>query len=148
MRSITVSKISNPSWSASGRLGLAPKAYPHIHRLKFRRRLSLRTLTWTTDPENMLVMLQTWQSGDCSQQEPYNGNFEQAMACIKAKTLVLPSKTDLYFPPEDSDYEVANMKPGVGTLAVFPSIWGHWAGKQLNFLSIRDSKSQHRRARR
>ncbi len=51
-----------------------------------------------TDPENLLVMLQTWQSADCSLQEPYNGNFEQAMASIKTKTLVLPSKTDLYFP--------------------------------------------------
>ncbi|KAK4697649.1 homoserine O-acetyltransferase/O-succinyltransferase, partial [Lecanoromycetidae sp. Uapishka_2] len=80
------------------------------------------------DPENMLVMLQTWQSGDCSQQEPFNGNFEKAMASIKAKVLVLPSKTDLYFPPEDSEYEVLNMKPGLGTLAEFPSIWGHWAG--------------------
>lgn len=51
-----------------------------------------------TDPENMLVMLQTWQSGDCSLQDPYDGNFEMAMASIKAKSLVLPSKTDLYFP--------------------------------------------------
>ncbi len=50
------------------------------------------------DPENLLVMLQTWQSGDCSLQEPYNGDFERSMASIKAKTLVLPSKTDLYFP--------------------------------------------------
>jgi len=30
--------------------------------------------------------------------------------------------------PEDSEYELANMAPGVGTLEVFPSIWGHWAG--------------------
>lgn len=52
----------------------------------------------STDPENMLVMLQTWQSGDCSQQKPYDGNFEMAMQGIKARTLVLPSKTDLYFP--------------------------------------------------
>ncbi|KAJ5925935.1 hypothetical protein N7454_007445 [Penicillium verhagenii] len=80
------------------------------------------------DPENILVMLQTWQNGDVSNQEPYNGNFEKAMASIKAKTLVLPSKTDLYFPPEDSEYEVACMTPGVGKLDVFPSIWGHWAG--------------------
>ena len=43
-------------------------------------------------------MLQTWQSGDCSLQEPYNGDFEASMRAIKAKTLVLPSKTDLYFP--------------------------------------------------
>ncbi|KAL2038628.1 hypothetical protein N7G274_008676 [Stereocaulon virgatum] len=80
------------------------------------------------DPENMLVMLQTWQAGDCSLQEPYNGDFEKSMQSIKAKTLVLPAKTDLYFPPEDSEYEVANMKSGVGQLEVFPSIWGHWAG--------------------
>lgn len=50
------------------------------------------------DPENMLVMLQTWQSGDCSMQEPYNGDFEKSMSSIKAKVLVLPAKTDLYFP--------------------------------------------------
>ncbi|PTU22929.1 hypothetical protein P175DRAFT_0430811 [Aspergillus ochraceoroseus IBT 24754] len=80
------------------------------------------------DPANLLVMMQTWQSGDVSKQEPYNGNFEKAMAAIKAKILVLPSKTDLYFPPEDSEYEVKCMSPGVGTLDVFPSIWGHWAG--------------------
>ncbi|OKP09928.1 Homoserine O-acetyltransferase [Penicillium subrubescens] len=85
-------------------------------------------LTAVLDPENLLVMMQTWQNGDVSQQEPYNGDFEKAMASIKAKTLVLPAKTDLYFPPEDSEYEVACMKPGVGTLGVFPSIWGHWAG--------------------
>ncbi|CAG5143125.1 uncharacterized protein ALTATR162_LOCUS1288 [Alternaria atra] len=80
------------------------------------------------DPENMLVMAHTWQTGDCSQQEPYDGDFEKAMKGIKAKTLVLPAKTDLYFPPEDSEIEVQNMTPGVGTLKVFPSIWGHWAG--------------------
>jgi hypothetical protein len=34
----------------------------------------------------------------------------------------------LHIRPEDSEYEVANMKPGVGKLDVFPSIWGHWAG--------------------
>lgn len=50
------------------------------------------------DPENMLVMLHTWQAGDVSKQEPYNGDFEKAMAAIEAKTLILPSKTDLYFP--------------------------------------------------
>ncbi|KAJ5743074.1 Homoserine acetyltransferase [Penicillium manginii] len=80
------------------------------------------------DPENLLVMIQTWQNGDVSKQEPYNGDFEKALASIKAKTLVLPAKTDLYFPPEDSEYEVASMKPDIGKLDVFPSIWGHWAG--------------------
>ncbi|KAF7593838.1 hypothetical protein BBP40_010773 [Aspergillus hancockii] len=83
---------------------------------------------FSKDPENMLAMLHTWQQGHVGNQEPYNGDFEKAMRSIKAKTLVLPAKTDLYFPPEDSEYEVACMKPGIGTLRVFPSIWGHWAG--------------------
>lgn len=80
------------------------------------------------DPENMLVMAHTWQAGDVSQQDPYNGDFKKAMQGIKAKALVLPAKTDLYFPPEDSEIEVQNMRPGVGELKVFPTIWGHWAG--------------------
>ncbi|CEI42147.1 hypothetical protein FVEN_g3848 [Fusarium venenatum] len=79
------------------------------------------------DPENLLVMLQTWQSGDVSKQEPYNGDFEKAMASVKARILVLPSKTDLYFPPEDSEYEVKCMGSNA-QLDVYPSIWGHWAG--------------------
>ncbi|CAG8975926.1 hypothetical protein HYALB_00007055 [Hymenoscyphus albidus] len=80
------------------------------------------------DPNNLLVMLHTWQAGDVSKQEPYNGDFKAAMQAIKAKALVLPGKTDLYFPPEDSEIEVANMREGVGKMMVFPSIWGHWAG--------------------
>ncbi len=46
----------------------------------------------------MLTMLQTWQIADCSLQSPYDGSFEEAMRGIKAKTLVMPSRTDLYFP--------------------------------------------------
>ncbi|KAI3335167.1 Alpha/Beta hydrolase protein [Ustulina deusta] len=80
------------------------------------------------DPENMVTMLDTWQSADCSNQDHYKGNFELAMKSIKAKTLVLPGKTDLYFPPADSEYEVAHMSPGIGKCIAFPSIWGHWAG--------------------
>ncbi|KAI9726446.1 MAG: hypothetical protein M1828_001268 [Chrysothrix sp. TS-e1954] len=80
------------------------------------------------DPENLITMMWTWQAGDVSAQEPYNGDFKKAMQGIKAKALVLPSQTDLYFPPEDSAIEVANMRPGIGHMVPFPSIWGHWAG--------------------
>jgi homoserine acetyltransferase len=45
----------------------------------------------------MLVMLHTWQAGDCSDQEPYNGDFTKALRSIKARVLVLASQTDLYF---------------------------------------------------
>ncbi|PGG99842.1 hypothetical protein AJ79_08394 [Helicocarpus griseus UAMH5409] len=80
------------------------------------------------NPDNLLVMLQTWQNGDISQQEPYNDDFEAALGAIRARTLILPSKTDLYFPPEDSEYELANLRPGIGELDAFPTVWGHWAG--------------------
>jgi hypothetical protein len=81
--------------------------------------------TWalSKDPENMLVMAHTWQAADCAAQEPYGGDFNMAMKGIKAKALVMPSQTDLYFPPEDSEIEVKGMREGVGRLEVFPSIW-------------------------
>lgn len=60
--------------------------------------LSRQLLITRPDPENLLAMLYTWQSGDCSKQEKYNGDFRAAMQAIKATTLVLPCKTDLYFP--------------------------------------------------
>jgi homoserine acetyltransferase len=87
-------KISRTSWSTSGKNGLVPK-------VSFDPRAPgcISKLTDAfEEPENLLVLLQTWQNGDVSQQEPYNGDFEKAMASIKAKALVLPSKTDLYFP--------------------------------------------------
>ncbi|RDA90425.1 hypothetical protein CP533_5236 [Ophiocordyceps camponoti-saundersi (nom. inval.)] len=92
----------------------------------------------TKHPENLLVMLHTWQASDCSAQEPYKGDFGLAMRSIKAKTLVLPGQTDLYFPPEDSEEEVRLMRQGVGKCVAFPSIWGHWAGGPG--LSVTDMK--------
>lgn len=50
------------------------------------------------EPENLLTMLYTWQSGDVSKQEKYNGDFRASMQGIRAKMLVLPGQTDLYFP--------------------------------------------------
>ena len=35
---------------------------------------------------------------------------------------------ELLHSPEDSEIEVENMKPGIGEMVPFPSIWGHWAG--------------------
>ena len=71
-------------------------------------------------------MLWTWQRGDICDNELYRGDFKKALGAIKAKAYVMPGQTDLYFPPEDSQFEVANM-PNAKFLAV-PSIWGHFAG--------------------
>jgi homoserine O-acetyltransferase/O-succinyltransferase len=78
------------------------------------------------DANNLLTMLWTWQNSDISANEIYNGDFKKALGAIKAKTYVMPGKTDLYFPPEDSENEVAHM-PNAELIAI-PSIWGHFAG--------------------
>jgi homoserine O-acetyltransferase len=78
------------------------------------------------DPNNLLTMLWTWQHGDISANELYGGDFHKALSAIKAKAVVMPGKTDLYFPPEDSENEVAHMPNA--ELVVIPSIWGHFAG--------------------
>ena len=49
-------------------------------------------------------MLWTWQNGDISNNPIYNGDYEKALAGIKAKAIVMPASTDLYFPPEDSEH--------------------------------------------
>lgn len=78
------------------------------------------------DANNLLAMLWTWQQGDISANPLYGGNFEKALGAIKARALVMPGQTDLYFPPEDSQYEVQHM-PNAEYRPI-PSIWGHFAG--------------------
>lgn len=53
--------------------------------------------------------------------------FERALKGIQCPTLIVPGKTDLYFPPEDSKNE-AKVMGEKAQLEVIPSIWGHWAG--------------------
>jgi homoserine acetyltransferase len=49
------------------------------------------------DANDMLALLQTWHSGDVSLVRD-GGDYEKCLAAIKAKGLVMPCKTDLYFP--------------------------------------------------
>ena len=78
------------------------------------------------DANDLLAMVATWQGGDISSNPTYQGDFEKALGSIKARALVMPSRTDQYFPPEDSELEVARMPNA--ELRVIPSIWGHLAG--------------------
>jgi homoserine O-acetyltransferase len=78
------------------------------------------------DANNFLAMLWSWQNADISANPLYNGDFHNALASIKAKAIVMPSRTDLYFPPDDSEIEVAHMPNA--ELRPIPSIWGHMAG--------------------
>lgn len=78
------------------------------------------------DANNLLAMLWTWQNGDISANEIYGGDYAKALSSITAKAYVMPGRTDLYFPPEDSEIEVSHMPDA--RLVVFESVWGHFAG--------------------
>lgn len=82
------------------------------------------------DANDLLAMLWTWQYADISENETYNGDFEQALRSIQARAFVMPSRTDLYFTPEDSAYE-ASLMPNA-TFCPIESIWGHTAGGGSN----------------
>jgi homoserine O-acetyltransferase len=80
----------------------------------------------TKDANNVLAMIWSWQHGDIAANPLYDGDFDLALAGIKAKAIVMPGRTDLYFPPEDSEYEVSKMPNAI--YRPIESVWGHFAG--------------------
>jgi len=78
------------------------------------------------DANDLLAQIWTWQHADISANEAYRGDLEKALRAITARAIVMPCRTDLYFPPEDSENEVAHMRDA--KLRVIPSVWGHRAG--------------------
>ncbi|KAH9948945.1 homoserine O-acetyltransferase [Amylocystis lapponica] len=112
--------------------------YGHLHGGKYASLDDFLRAEWedgflSWDGNDLLVLLRTWQTGDISKVAGGSGagNFTNALASIKARGLIMPSKTDLYFPPEDSENEVSLMKNG-SRLVVIPSVWGHMAGGGSN----------------
>jgi homoserine O-acetyltransferase len=77
-------------------------------------------------PSDLLTMLRTWMACDVSATAQGAGDLPRALATIRARTLVMPSATDLYFTPEDCAAD-ARAISGARLLAI-PSIWGHRAG--------------------
>lgn len=80
----------------------------------------------SADANDLLAMVWTWQNADISNNQKYDGDFGEALAGIKAKAIVMPGRTDLYFPPEDNELEVVQMPNA--ELRPIESIWGHLAG--------------------
>ncbi|MEM7207464.1 MAG: alpha/beta fold hydrolase [Pseudomonadota bacterium] len=75
------------------------------------------------DANNLLCKLDTWQRGDISANVLYDGNFESALNAVKAKAILIPASSDLYFPPDDNAIEVAHMPNA--DLRVYETDWGH-----------------------
>lgn len=82
------------------------------------------------DPNNLLAMAWTWQHGDPSANDRYRGDLTAALNAITARAVVMPCRTDLYFTPEDSEYETG-LLPNAEFRPI-PSVWGHFAGSGAN----------------
>ena len=80
----------------------------------------------TRDANNLLWQAKMWQRHDVGDTPGYDGDFEKALRAIRARALLMPGETDLYFPPADAESE-SRLIPGA-KLVVIPSIWGHGAG--------------------
>jgi homoserine O-acetyltransferase len=78
------------------------------------------------DANDLLAMLWTWQHADISANPRHNGDFAAALGAIRARAIVMPCATDLYFRVRDNELEVAQMPNA--ELRPIPSIWGHVAG--------------------
>ncbi|WP_324727656.1 alpha/beta fold hydrolase [Lysinibacillus fusiformis] len=78
------------------------------------------------DANDLISMLRTGITGNISANSTYDGDFELALSKITAIALVMPGSTDLFFPPEDNNYDALHM-PNARFLPI-ESKWGHCAG--------------------
>ncbi len=81
------------------------------------------------DAHDLLASLDTWMASDISDNDIYGGDLGRALGSITARSIIMPSRTDLYFTPEDSALETA-MMPNA-ELRQIESIWGHRAGNPV-----------------
>ena len=86
----------------------------------------MKNYFYRREANDLLGMLDTWQAADISANLKFGGDFNSALAAIKTRAIVMPSRTDLYFRVADSDFEVRRMPNA--ELRVIDSSLGHIAG--------------------
>lgn len=82
------------------------------------------------DANDLLSHLWTGIHADISANDKYHGDLDKALAAITADTIIMPSSSDLYFPPDDAAQEAARIARA--ELRILQSAWGHVAGEGLN----------------
>jgi homoserine O-acetyltransferase len=78
---------------------------------------------------NLYAQLRTWDAADISANDLYDGDLTAALRAIKARVLLMPSDTDLYFRTADNAAELPLLVDAA--LRPIPSIWGHRAGNPV-----------------
>ena len=76
----------------------------------------------------MLTELWTWQHGDIGRTPGFDGSLERALASIEARAILMPGEKDLYFPPEDNEWEARHMPSA--ELRVIPQRVGPLRGRR------------------
>jgi homoserine O-acetyltransferase len=75
---------------------------------------------------NLYARLRTWETADIADNDLYQGDLFRALGAIRARMLLMPSATDLYFRVADNEAELPYLRHA--ELRLIPSIWGHRAG--------------------
>ncbi len=78
---------------------------------------------------NQYAQLRTWDAADSSANNLYDGDLTAALRAIKARVLLMPGDTDLYFRTADNAAELPFL--AAAALRPIPSIWGHRAGNPV-----------------
>ena len=78
---------------------------------------------------NLYAQLMTWDQADISANETYHGDLTAALRAIRARVLLMPGETDLYFRAADNEAELPHLAHA--ELRPIPSIWGHRAGNPV-----------------
>jgi len=79
---------------------------------------------------DLYAQASTWLASDISDNPLYGGDLVRALNAIRAKLLLVPSRTDLYFPVADNAAELPYLAHA--ELRPIPTIWGHRAGNPMN----------------
>ena len=147
-----------PEWTGDGRFSAEPRAairaFARIYAgwalsQDFYRADLHRTVLDAPDLESFLVegwerrydgkhaadlyaQLKTWHAADISSSPPYGGDLPTALRAIRARVLLLPGETDLYFRIADNVAELPYLAHA--ELRPIPSVWGHRAGNPVQDL--------------
>ncbi|QOZ28307.1 alpha/beta fold hydrolase [Bradyrhizobium sp. CCBAU 51753] len=85
------------------------------------------------DANDLLAQIAIWQAGDISRCDEFGGDFDRALAAIRAHMLLMPGRTDRYFDMRDNEDELGRLvNARSAALHAIPSIHGHRAGNPVS----------------
>ena len=85
--------------------------------------------------DNLLAHIATWQAANIAANQRHGGDFKRAVEAVRARVLLMPASSDLYFREADVRAEGSHLADA--RIAPIVSPWGHRAGNPVNSPSDR-----------